>query len=132
MAVNKFLKRIVAPDIGVGDAQGDMASEVHNYTHGINSDPITMLAIVFSALVHDLDHKGVSNTQLVIEDKALGKRYQEKSVAEQNSLDLAWDLLMSDSYVDLRKTLFTTEEELQRFRQVSNARIPICFLPLSR
>lgn len=25
-----------------------VASHLHNYTHGINSDPITMLAILFS------------------------------------------------------------------------------------
>lgn len=119
MATNKFLKRIVAPDIGAGYSKENIASQVHDYTHGINSDPITLLAIIFSALVHDLDHKGISNTQLVIEDKELGDKYGQKSVAEQNSLDLAWDLLMSGNYVDLRNTLFTTGAELKRFRQVN-------------
>lgn len=51
MATNKFLKRIVAPDIAAGD--NEMASKLHNYTHGINNDPLTQLAIVFSALIHD-------------------------------------------------------------------------------
>ena len=51
MATNKFLKRIVTPDIAGAD--GEMASKLHNYTHGINSDPLTLLAIVFSALIHD-------------------------------------------------------------------------------
>ena len=119
MATNKFLKRIVAPDICVDDSKDkDIANEVHNYTHGINSDPITMLAIVFSALIHDADHRGVSNGQLIIEEKKLGDMYRNKSVAEQNSLDLAWHMLMSDMYVDLRKCLFTTKAELKRFRQV--------------
>ena len=57
MAVNKFLTRIVTPDIV---ADSDMASKLHSYTHGINSDPLTILAILFSALVHDVDHRGVS------------------------------------------------------------------------
>jgi len=61
MAVHKFLKRIVAPDISHDcDAAKDIASKIHAYTHGINSDPLTILAILFSALVHDADHQGVS------------------------------------------------------------------------
>lgn len=44
------LKRIVAPDIA---PDNQMASKIHNYTHGINNDPLTLLAIVFSALIHD-------------------------------------------------------------------------------
>jgi hypothetical protein len=59
MATNKLLKRIVAPDIATEKAKSaDIASEIHNYTHGINSDPLTILAIVFSALIHDVDHRG--------------------------------------------------------------------------
>ena len=119
MATNKFLKRIVAPDIAVGEAkQGDIASQIHNYTHGINSDPLTILAIVFSALIHDVDHQGVSNLQLITENKDMGDKYKNKSVAEQNSLDLAWELLMQDKFIKLRNCLFTTEAELKRFRQV--------------
>jgi hypothetical protein len=58
MATNKLLKRIVAPDIAMEKAQScDIASELHNYTHGINSDPLTILAILFSALIHDVDHR---------------------------------------------------------------------------
>lgn len=52
MATDKFLKRIVAPDI---DGEDDkMASDVHAFTHGINSsDPLLLLGILFSALIHD-------------------------------------------------------------------------------
>lgn len=52
MATNKFLTRIVKPDIAV-DEGGDVAGALHGYTHGINSDPLTLMAIVFSALIHD-------------------------------------------------------------------------------
>lgn len=54
--VDKFMSRIVTPDMDEALAQGDhagIAAHVHQYTHGINSDPITLLAIVFSALIHD-------------------------------------------------------------------------------
>lgn len=119
MAVNKLLKRIEAPDIAFEKEQeGDAEAMIHNYTHGINSDPLTILAIVFSALIHDVDHRGISNPQLIIEQKELGEKYRGKSVAECNSFDIAWDLLMQDRFEDLRSTLFTSEEELKRFRQV--------------
>jgi 3'5'-cyclic nucleotide phosphodiesterase len=119
MATNKFLKRIEAPDIVFErEQEGDMKAQIHNYTHGINSDPLTLLAIVFSALIHDVDHRGVSNTQLIVEEKEMGEKYRGKSVAECNSLDIAWELLMSDPFENLRSTLFSSEAELQRFRQV--------------
>ena len=52
MATDKFLKRIVAPDIEAEDEQ--MASNVHAFTHGINtSDPLLLFGILFSALIHD-------------------------------------------------------------------------------
>ena len=44
--------------------------------------------------------------------------YKNKSVAEQNSVDLAYDLLMTDSYKNLRATIWTTKQEEARFRQL--------------
>lgn len=78
-------------------------------------------------LSHSVDHVGVSNAQLVKERVPLAAHYNARSVAEQNSLDLSWDLLMSDDYVDLRAFLFPTKEDLVRFRQlVVNVRISYC------
>lgn len=120
MCVDKFLKRIVAPDVDPTNVkdQTHVATALHDYTHGINSDPLTILAILFSALVHDADHRGVSNVQLGKEDEGLWKHYRGKSLAEQNSLDLTWDIFMSNTYQDLRAYLFASKGELQRFRQV--------------
>ena len=120
MAVNKLLKRIVTPEFEnlKANETGDIACHLHNYTHGINSDPLTILAIVFSALIHDVDHRGVSNLQLINEDKEMAELYKNKSVAEQNSVDISWDLLMSNEFSDLRACMFATQAELDRFRQV--------------
>lgn len=116
------MTRIVSKDIGLGnneDGLGDMASKLHDYTLGINSDPLTSLAILFSALIHDAGHRGVSNAQLITEDKEMGDKYRNKSVAEQHSLDSCWDLLMTEGRFEaLRNCLFTTEAEMKRFRQV--------------
>lgn len=72
----------------------ELASELHNYTYGITSDPLAQFGIIFSALIHDVDHWGVSNAQLIKEGAPMADKYKGKSVAEQNSVDLAWDLLM--------------------------------------
>jgi hypothetical protein len=85
---------------------------------GITSDPLTHFAVVFSALIHDADHKGVSNPQLSKENPVLGEKYRFQSVAEQNSVDLSWDLLMQPKYLDLQKCIFSTQEEFVRFRQL--------------
>jgi len=45
--------------------------------------------------------------------------YREKSVAEQNSVDLTWKFLMlSDAFADLRRAIYVTPEEFKRFRQL--------------
>jgi hypothetical protein len=95
-----------------------LASSLHDHTYGITSDPLTQFACVFSALIHDVDHTGVPNSQPVKEKVKLSAHYKGKSVAEQNSVDLAWDLLMDDDYIDLRAAIYKTEAEKKRFRQL--------------
>jgi hypothetical protein len=52
MAVVKLFSRIVAPDLE------------DTTTYGITSDPWTQLALMLSALVHDVDHPGVRSVHL--------------------------------------------------------------------
>jgi len=113
MSVVKLLSRIVAPS----DVEADGKS-LHDHTYGITSDPLTQFACIFSALIHDVGHSGVPNAQLIKENALIANHYSGKSVAEQNSIDLAWHLLMDDSYADLRSVIFTTQDELKRFRQL--------------
>jgi 3'5'-cyclic nucleotide phosphodiesterase len=61
---------------------------------------------------------GVPNAQLVKEKIPLAQFYKNQSVAEQNSVDIAWRLLMEPQYADLRAVIYTNESELQRFRQL--------------
>lgn len=62
MSVVKLLARIVAPQEEVLRKEDNrasskkisqMASSMHDHTYGINSDPLTQFACVFSALIHD-------------------------------------------------------------------------------
>ena len=74
--------------------------------------------MIFSALIHDVDHTGVPNTTLIEENKALASVYHSKSVAEQNSIELSWDLLQEDQFKELRACIYSTEDEFYRFRQL--------------
>ena len=43
---------------------------------------------------------------------------KNKSIAEQNSLDLAWDLFMGPDFGLLRRAMFTDRSDMLRFRQI--------------
>eukprot|EP00934_Nitzschia_sp_Nitz4_P008104 Nitzschia sp. Nitz4//scaffold169_size48518//40260//43927//NITZ4_007080-RA/size48518-processed-gene-0.83-mRNA-1//1//CDS//3329538412//8094//frame0 len=123
MSTAKLLSRIVKPEEILTsnerpDNDEDIAYLLHQHTFGITSDPLAQFACVFSALIHDLDHPGVPNSTLVNEKSALAERYQDKSVAEQNSVDIAWNLFMSEAFEDLRHAICPTQAELSRFRQL--------------
>ena len=120
MSVTKLLSRIAAPDIDVlGNTDYESDKELHHdQAYSITLSPMTQLAIVLSALIHDVDHTGVPNSQLIQEQSSIAAAYRNKSVAEQNSIDIAWELLMQEPYKELRRTVYQTKEEFQRFRQL--------------
>jgi hypothetical protein len=119
LSVVKMLGRIVSPkDICKQEDAAELLSALHDYSYGINSDPLTQFSCVFAALIHDLDHQGVPNTQLVQEGSLLAVRYQNKSVAEQNSVDLAWAVFMRSEFSQLRDAVCSTADEVKRFRQL--------------
>ena len=103
-SVNKLLSRIVTHEGGSGqNSNSDLSrtttaattvaqqqEQQHDPTYGITSDPLTRFACVFSSLIHDVDHPGVPNMQLIKENPKLAALYQKKSVAEQYSIDLSW------------------------------------------
>ncbi|CAB9522084.1 Receptor-type guanylate cyclase gcy [Seminavis robusta] len=115
MSVVKLFSRIIAPDL---DKVGENMDSLHDHTYGITSDSLTQFAVVLSALIHDVDHPGIPNSQMVREQMEVAKLYQGKSVAEQNSVDLAWGLLMKPEFHDLRRTIYKTEAEFYHFREL--------------
>lgn len=132
MSVSKLLSRIVAPDLDDNDDLEDgvqnismrqikteqLALSLHDHTYGITSDPLTQFSCIFSALIHDVDHSGVPNTQLLKENSSMAKIYKNRSVAEQNSFNLSWSLLFDERFDHLRSAIYSTKDEQQRFRQL--------------
>eukprot|EP00980_Cylindrotheca_fusiformis_P025797 scaffold14624_cov100-Cylindrotheca_fusiformis.AAC.5 len=119
-SVKKLLKRIVNVNEGTGlnyfTDDVDLV-DMAGHSYGITSDPLTQFAVVFSAVIHDVDHPGVPNAQLVRE-KSRNAQIYKKSIAEQNSVELAWEMLMQGEYKELRACIYQSEEELKRFRQL--------------
>lgn len=120
MSVSKLLSRIVAPDevLKGDDEEQNVALSLHDHTYGITSDPLTQFSVVLAALIHDVDHAGVSNFQLIKEGAKIATVFKQKSVAEQNSIVLAWDRLMESRFTALRAHIYGDPDELKRFRQL--------------
>ena len=55
---------------------------------------------------------------MIKENYTLSKVYRRRSVAEQNSVDLSWDLLMGDEFKEFRRVIFSNESDFKRFRQL--------------
>ena len=126
LSANKLIKRIIAPEdvdynkdgTNNGERMESLASDLHHSTFGISSDPLTHFVVVFAALVHDVDHTGVPNAQLVKEEDPIAVRYHNKSVAEQHSVQLALETLAEPQYGDLQNCIYANNYEENRFRQL--------------
>eukprot|EP00980_Cylindrotheca_fusiformis_P001906 scaffold437_cov111-Cylindrotheca_fusiformis.AAC.4 len=124
----KLLTRVVNTDESGGLAKGNASTtgtkkgmdlmDLAGHSYGITSDPLTQFSVVFSAIIHDVDHPGVSNSQLVKENTRSAQIYKNKSIAEQNSVEVAWNMLMQDECEDLRACIYQSKEDLHRFRQL--------------
>jgi 3'5'-cyclic nucleotide phosphodiesterase len=119
MSATKLLKRIVSSEDTKQYSDTDTAMQrLHEHTFGIATDPLSQFAIVFSALVHDVGHTGVPNTRLALENPQIAEKYSNRSIAEQRSLDIAFDLLKHPNFRNLRNSIYTTEAECARFRKL--------------
>lgn len=91
LSIGKMMKRIVEPedieyDIDFVDARKrtiEIARQVHESTYGISSDALLQFTSVFAALIHDADHTGLTNKELIELKVPLATQYRETSVAEQ-------------------------------------------------
>ena len=70
------------------------------------------------SIFSDVDHRGVPNAILAKEDAEMTALYTSQALAEQNSVWVAWNLLMEPSYAELRAAIYNTESGLDRFRQL--------------
>ena len=91
MAIHKLLSRVVTPEqVDYSRSSvSKIASDLHDYTFGITSDPLTHFSVVLSALIHDVDHTGVSNGQLAEERPDLADLYRSQRYGNHRILEIA-------------------------------------------
>jgi len=111
--VAKSANRLLARTNNLAEEEGS-----DDKTFGLAGDKLAQFAMVFSALIHDLDHRGIPNFCLAREDPELNERYHGKALAEQHSFELGWDLFMKPEFDSLRGLVYINKEELVRFRQL--------------
>lgn len=83
----------------------DVVAGIHAFTvpggclhHHVVKSPLSMLAVLFAASVHDLQHPGVNNAFLSKTLHPLAVRYSDKSVNENHHLACAFDLLGQEEF----------------------------------
>lgn len=103
----------------------DMMIESGSRTYGLKYDPLALFAMVFAALCHDVEHQGIPNRQLAMEDDRLAILYNDQSMAEHWSLYVAFSDFLQDEFAQLRSSLFsqdidpsTNQQEYRRFRKL--------------
>jgi hypothetical protein len=92
------------------------STTLHKRSFGISSDPLLRFVVVLSAVIHDVEHPGVPNSQLIKEQHPLALKYENTSIAENHSVELALsELMLCQNYEDLRECIFQSEEDRSRF-----------------
>lgn len=114
VSVNKIIDMIIEP---LSSYVPESTEEIPPDTFGFKDDPLMLLAMVFAALVHDVEHKGIPNRQLANEDDELAILYNDTAIAEQHSLCFAFSEMLNPTYGKLRECLFPEKEDYRRFRK---------------
>lgn len=129
MSMNKLVSMVIQEENETGygctfyarQEHAETTQEVRNRftsTLGIGNDPLTLFALIFSALIHDVGHVGISNRQLSSEGDGLSLLYNDQSVAEQNSLSISFSLLYQEEYQHLLKIIAPDIEQRRAFRKL--------------
>ena len=87
-STSKMLKRIVLSDEMDHLAEHQISAlDLHDYSFGIATDPLTQFALIFCALIHDVDHPGVTNGVLIQESTPIAKFYKNKRYDQNGQCD---------------------------------------------
>jgi len=85
-------------------------------TFGFRDDPLMQFCMLFSAVIHDVDHRGIPNRQLALDEEDLAMKFNDQSIAENNSLFISFLELRKSKYDKLNKVIFPQRKDYRRFR----------------
>lgn len=116
---------IIVPTTTTNDTSsaGPKRAYPNHITYGLRHDPIALFALLFAALIHDVEHQGLPNRQLSSEDDRLAVLYNDQSIAENWSLYVGFSEFLQDPYRNFRHAVFPTGEgvpldDYRRFRRI--------------
>ncbi|GKY94414.1 hypothetical protein MPSEU_000407200 [Mayamaea pseudoterrestris] len=99
----------------LNDIESDyLISTNKNPSFGLRNDPLLLFVVVFSALIHDVEHQGLPNRQLAMEKDRLAVLYNDQSIAENWSLYVAFSELLQNDFTELRQAMFTYVAPLEK------------------
>jgi hypothetical protein len=75
-------------------------------------------AVMFAALISELDHPGVDNEYLTNDPSRFGEEYKGNGITQNHAFELAWIIFSDKKYQDLRSRLCPTDEALGYFRRL--------------
>ena len=73
-------------------------------------------AVFFSALIHDVDRRGLSGAPRIAKEQNNDAKEDAKS--QQTVVELTWELLIEPRYKHLRSCIYSDAYERNRFRQL--------------
>ena len=87
----------------------------------IHPDVFSKFAFAFAAFIHDVDHQGVPNTRLVLENDPIVEQHGNLSVAEKHSIKVAFRTLSESDFGVFRSVIFESQDDhFQLHRIVTN------------
>ncbi len=124
MSIVSFINRITSAlksllEMFNGDENPNELVKMLNHMRNIFDDPITSFACVLACLVHDVDHDGAPKRRSSWSPNG----YQKQVSMEQNSIHVAWSLMLQSEFKLLREAIFGSstdgnDSDLNRFRYI--------------
>ena len=107
---SKFIAFLMKPD-----------ESTTRISYGIQSSAMMQFAFIFAALIHDVQHLGVTNYALTEEEHELAILYSDQSMLEQQSLTVAFREFLKPCYSNLRTLLFSPDysANYNKFRRLA-------------
>eukprot|EP00956_Cyclotella_meneghiniana_P041111 scaffold215099_cov69-Cyclotella_meneghiniana.AAC.2 len=92
-----------------------------SFSQVVYNDTFTKFCFVFAAIIHDVDHQGVPNATLVQENDPIALQYDGKSVAEKNSIKVAFRMLNEAEFGEFCSVVFgSPDDRLHMHHMVTN------------
>ncbi|EED92977.1 hypothetical protein THAPSDRAFT_268740 [Thalassiosira pseudonana CCMP1335] len=121
MSANKLLEMLheggpVDPDDDTKDMKKFAVSLGASYQSDDSSVSSTestsgKFSFVFAAIIHDVDHQGVPNARLVVENDPIVQLYDGISVAEKHSIKVAFRTLNESEFDEFRSLVFESPDD---------------------